>query len=224
MLTNVNVQIRGCEVDAPLREHFDAKLHGLERLWSRLDDAQVRVTCERGQHVAEITLFSGGMIVRAEERDHDLRAAFDTAVHKLQTQLARYKDKVQKKSRRHNNRDDVNGVVLHPKHANEPLESATLSALEHPVKPQPERTLAEIESESAFLDGDMSQIGGNEASDHLVRVKQFALKPMSPDEAALQMDLLGHAFFVFRNAKTNGVGVVYLRSHGGYGLIEPVSD
>jgi len=226
MLTNVTVQIRGCEVDAALRAHFDTKLHGLERLWSRLDDAQVRVSCERGQHVAEITLFAGGLITRAEERDHDLRAAFDAAVAKLQTQLARYKDKVQHRSRRHNNRDDVNGVVLHPKHSKEPLESATLSALEHPVKPEKEQALETLENEnsSAFLDGAMSGIDGNEAPDTLVRVKQFALKPMSPDEAALQMDLLGHSFFVFRNGKTNGVGVVYLRSSGGYGLIEPVAD
>lgn len=223
MLTNVTVQIRGCEVDAALRAHFDTKLHGLERLWSRLDDAQVRVSCERGQHVAEITLFAGGLITRAEERDHDLRAAFDAAVAKLQTQLARYKDKVQHRSRRSNNRDDVNGVVLHPKHSKEPLESATLSALEHPVKPPTERPL-EAESSSEFMDGAMSEIGGDEAPDSLVRVKKFALKPMSPDEAALQMDLLGHSFFVFRNGKTNGVGVVYLRSGGGYGLIEPVSD
>jgi putative sigma-54 modulation protein len=55
----------------------------------------------------------------------------------------------------------------------------------------------------------------------IVRVKQFALKPMSPEEAVLQLDLLGHDFFVFRNAETLDVNVVYMRREGNYGLIEP---
>ncbi len=63
-----------------------------------------------------------------------------------------------------------------------------------------------------------------DAADQVVRVKRFALKPMSPEEAALQMDLLGHAFFVFRDAETDQVSVVYRRRDGSYGLIEPVSD
>jgi putative sigma-54 modulation protein len=55
----------------------------------------------------------------------------------------------------------------------------------------------------------------------IVRTKQFAVKPMTTEEAALQMELLGHDFFVFRNADTSEVNVVYRRRKGGYGLIEP---
>jgi putative sigma-54 modulation protein len=55
----------------------------------------------------------------------------------------------------------------------------------------------------------------------IVRVKQFALKPMSPEEAVLQLELLGHDFFVFRNADSLDVNVVYKRRDGNYGLIEP---
>ncbi len=58
----------------------------------------------------------------------------------------------------------------------------------------------------------------------IVRVKQFAVKPMGPEEAVLQMNLLGHDFFVFRNADTGEVNVVYRRRGGGYGIIEPVED
>lgn len=60
--------------------------------------------------------------------------------------------------------------------------------------------------------------------DTRVRTKRFAVKPMSADEAALQMDLLGHNFFVFRDAESNEVSVVYKRHNGGYGLLEPVVD
>ncbi len=55
----------------------------------------------------------------------------------------------------------------------------------------------------------------------LVRTKRFAIKPMAVDEAVLQMNLLGHNFFVFSNAETEQVNVVYKRKDGNYGLIEP---
>ncbi|HHX28190.1 MAG: ribosome hibernation-promoting factor, HPF/YfiA family [Bacillota bacterium] len=55
----------------------------------------------------------------------------------------------------------------------------------------------------------------------IVKVKRFAIKPMTPEEAAMQMDLLGHDFFVFHNAETDSVNVVYRRKDGNYGLIEP---
>lgn len=55
----------------------------------------------------------------------------------------------------------------------------------------------------------------------IVRVKRFDLKPMDSEEAVLQMDMLGHNFFVFTNAETNDINVVYKRKDGKYGLIEP---
>ena len=55
----------------------------------------------------------------------------------------------------------------------------------------------------------------------IVRTKRFAMKPMPTEEAVLQMELLGHNFFVFSNAETEEVNVVYKRKDGNYGLIEP---
>lgn len=55
----------------------------------------------------------------------------------------------------------------------------------------------------------------------VVRVKRYAWKPMSVEEALTQMELLGHDFFVFTNADTEEVNVVYRRKDGNYGLIEP---
>ena len=54
----------------------------------------------------------------------------------------------------------------------------------------------------------------------IVRTKQVSLKPMDPEEAVLQMDMLGHDFFVFQDAETNGTSIVYRRRDGRYGLIE----
>lgn len=55
----------------------------------------------------------------------------------------------------------------------------------------------------------------------IVKTKRFAVKPMSFDEAILQMELLGHEFFVFTNADSNQVNVLYKRHDGNLGLIEP---
>jgi putative sigma-54 modulation protein len=55
----------------------------------------------------------------------------------------------------------------------------------------------------------------------IVKTKQFAIKPMSAEEAVLQLELIGHDFFVFRNADSDEVNVVYRRRDGDYGLIEP---
>ncbi len=55
----------------------------------------------------------------------------------------------------------------------------------------------------------------------IVRTKQFDMKPMYPEDACVQMELLGHNFFVFNNAETNTVNVVYKRKANTYGLIEP---
>ena len=54
----------------------------------------------------------------------------------------------------------------------------------------------------------------------IVREKHFSVKPMSPEEAILQMNLLDHSFFIFRRESDNALCIVYARKNGGYGLIE----
>ena len=60
-----------------------------------------------------------------------------------------------------------------------------------------------------------------EEEPRIVKSKQFAVKPMGPEEAVLQLELVGHDFFVFQNADSGDVNVVYRRRDGAYGLIEP---
>ena len=58
----------------------------------------------------------------------------------------------------------------------------------------------------------------------LVRTKQIPLKPVTVDEAILQMNMIGHKFYMFTNVDTNEVNVVYTREDGAYGLLEPSFD
>lgn len=73
-----------------------------------------------------------------------------------------------------------------------------------------------------LLDLAAGQEKAAEEEPRLVRTKRFAMKPMPVEEAILQMNLLGHDFFVFSNAETEEVNVVYRRRDGNYGLIEPI--
>lgn len=53
------------------------------------------------------------------------------------------------------------------------------------------------------------------------KVKKFEIKPMDAEDAVMEMELMGHSFFVFRNGKTDNINVVYKRKNGSFGLIEP---
>lgn len=55
----------------------------------------------------------------------------------------------------------------------------------------------------------------------IAKTKHFVVKPMDPEEAVMEMELLGHGFFVFRNSKDDEINVVYKRKNGSYGLIDP---
>jgi ribosome hibernation promoting factor len=68
---------------------------------------------------------------------------------------------------------------------------------------------------------DVMPVVPSEEEPVIVKTKQFAIKPMTPEEAVLQLELIGHDFFVFRNSESSEVNVVYRRMDANYGLIEP---
>ena len=78
--------------------------------------------------------------------------------------------------------------------------------------------LADIEAMNAETAKEEAE---QEETVNIVKTKRFAMKPMDAEEACVQMELLGHNFFMFLNADTNEVNVVYNRKGNSYGLIEP---
>lgn len=75
-------------------------------------------------------------------------------------------------------------------------------------------------SEVPTIDVNQEQAGGEEPHLEIVRSKRISLKPMDSEEAVLQMDMLGHNFFIYTDAETNEINIVYRRKDGRYGLIE----
>ncbi|WP_310601960.1 ribosome hibernation-promoting factor, HPF/YfiA family [Anaerosporobacter sp.] len=81
-----------------------------------------------------------------------------------------------------------------------------------------EKKQSAINFNQAFVDDEEDY---DDEEINIIRTKRFAVKPMDAEEACIQMELLGHNFFVFRNAETDEVNVVYKRKGNTFGLIEP---
>lgn len=120
-----------------------------------------------------------------------------------------------------------NGIVLRAEVANEDMYASidkAIDIIERQIRKNKTR-LAKKLHENAFRDDDVKIGKDNEYNEEnefkVVRTKRFAIKPMAVEEAILQMNLLGHEFFMFSNGDTNQVNVVYRRKDGNYGLIEP---
>ena len=101
-------------------------------------------------------------------------------------------------------------VVDKLEHQIDKLKSRLISR-SHPRRHQLESGLPEVDDSPQELEGGPPRI---------VKTKQFDIKPMTPEEAALQMDVLGHDFYLFTNADTGVAAVVYRRNDGDVGLID----
>ncbi len=148
--------------------------------------------------IAEATVFTRGPVIRAREASTDMYAAIDLVTDKLTRQVKKYHDKMHGKTR--HGHDKLALVV------------------------EPVVELAPVAAAAALADeiaGEATHAGDN---GRIVKTKQFALKPMSVNEATLQLELVGHDFFVFTNAESNRTNVVYRRNDGHYGLIEPTEN
>ena len=93
--------------------------------------------------------------------------------------------------------------------------------IERQLKKYKNKIIDKKQSNSAFSDAYIQEEMEDPEEVQIIRTKRFAMKPMDPEEACIQMELLGHAFYVFRSSETDEVNVVYKRKNVTYGLIEP---
>ncbi len=118
-----------------------------------------------------------------------------------------------------------NGIVFRAEESNEDMYSSidrTVDLLERQIRKNKTRLERRLhEHDFRFDNVKFTEEIPEEKDFKIVRSKRFAVKPMDVEEAVLQMNLLGHEFFMFFNADTKQVNVVYKRKDGNYGLIEP---
>ncbi len=165
--------IRGDNTDA-IKEYIEAKLGRLEKY---LNDDSLRanvLTKKEGRNQKiEVTIPTNGFILRNEAVNEDLYAAIDNVGDKLERQVRKNKEKINKK---HN-----------------------------------KKIIADFE---AALEDEF------EEDEKVVKRKKLELKPIDEEEAIIEMEMLGHSFFVYRDSETDEICVLYKRKSGNYGIIE----
>ncbi len=118
-----------------------------------------------------------------------------------------------------------NGIVFRAEESNDDMYTSidkTVDLLERQIRKNKTRLARRLHENDFRIDNfKFTEEVPEEKEFKIVRSKRFAVKPMDVEEAILQMNLLGHDFFMFFNADSNQVNVVYKRKDGNYGLIEP---
>lgn len=115
----------------------------------------------------------------------------------------------------------LDGIVLRGEEETEDMYTSidkVMDKMERQIEKYKSRIYPRLKDQSVRFPG---KAAAESEMPQVVRTKRFALKPMPVEEAILQMNLIGHNFFVFRNSDTEEVNVVYARKDGNYGLIEP---
>ncbi|MET0695561.1 MAG: ribosome-associated translation inhibitor RaiA [Propionibacteriaceae bacterium] len=199
---DVVVKSRHCSVSDQFRAYVDEKIDRLEKLDDRVIRVEVEVSAERNkrQHDqasrVEITLRTKGPVIRAEAAAEDKPAAFDLALDKLMAQLRKAAD------RKRVHRGSRTPKSLHEAAAERPAAEAADAPAVNGVE---KHTVAGIE-----VDGDGPLV---------VREKVHQAAPMSLDQALLELELVGHDFFLFIDSEHNRPSVVYRRRAYDYGVI-----
>jgi ribosomal subunit interface protein len=225
----VIVKGRSMTVPARFRQHAAAKLAKLEKLDQKAVRIDVEVSKERNPRQSdrrervELTIRSRGPAIRAEAAADDRYAALDLAVAKLESRLRRASD------RRKINKTD--SVTLRSPAMIADQEAGTAAAAVSPVNGH---GVARPRTGEPDDQGDQAE--SEEPDSHLVpiqmegdgplvlREKVHAARPMTIDQALLEMELVGHDFYLFHDSECDRFSVVYRRRGYDYGVIRLVEE
>jgi putative sigma-54 modulation protein len=192
----VNVTFRHIEATDALRRHAEARVQRLAKYLHRPIDAHVILTVSKRRHIAEIVLNADRTTLSAKEETDDLYSAIDAA-----------SDKLEQRARKHTSKLKSHKLPALPARRRGAPEEVPFV----PVKSGPGLRIDVIRADS------FSRRNGPD----IIKSTRLPVKPMSVEEAVMQMDLMSNEFLVFRNAATETLSVVYRRKDGNYGLIEP---
>ncbi len=191
----INITFRNLEATDALKEYAREKIDRVNKYVDRAGEAHVVLSLERHLHHADLTIHAGSFLLRGREKSEDMYASIDLAMDKIERQLRRYKEKL----KRHHGRDRIH-------HGQEILNHHDQVKVRYDV-----------------VDVATPEEANQDRSARVIRTNEFLAKPMTVDEAVMQMDLMNNDFLVFTNAQSREINVVYRRKDGHYGLIEAQS-
>ncbi len=188
---NIDITGRHIEITPALREFAADKLGKLSKLLDGPVDAHVVLFIEKHRHVAEIQVKSRRGLFSGQEETGDLYASINEVVDKIEKQIRRSKDKRTARKRRDATRLPQAALAI---------EAATAS---------PETA----EADPAHAE--------EEPPGRIVRSRRYRLKPLSPEDAAMELESTGEDVLVYRDAMTYRVNVIHRLGDGRFGLVDP---
>jgi len=183
----VTITGRHMEMTDALKAYIEGALDKIESHFDKVIDADVVLDVEKHRHIAEVNLHANGVRIHGREASADMYASVDEVMAKLEKQVRKFKDRINRHQPRRSRED------LDYRHAILRLE------------------------EGNGNDDDQEALGHHK----VVHREKLGMKPMSVDEAVMQLELVDDLFLVFSNADTSQVNVLYARDNDTYGLIEP---
>jgi ribosomal subunit interface protein len=214
----VDIIFKGRHTDVleRFRKHATAKLTKIERLAAKAIRVDVEVSAERNPRQSgrkervELTITSSGPAIRAEAAAEDRFAALDMALAKLESRLRRANDR---RKSRHGSHSAVRLTDLPETGDREP------ASMNDPVPPPAVAATAASTGHASAAADDAVQIERDGDGPLVVREKFHGASPMAIDQALLEMELVGHDFFLFRDVQCGVPSVVYRRRGYQYGVI-----
>lgn len=193
---NLSVTFRHMEATEALKEYVRDKLDKIHKYFRDPMNAHVVLSTERGYyHVADINItLHNGIAIKGKEHTEDMYSSIDLASAKIERQVRKYKDRIRDHKPHTGPEVPIRALVFTAESMEQPAAKPTAAdatpSPSAPPKPQ------------------------------IIKTSKFFAKPMTVEEAAMQMNLLHNDFLVFMNAASKQVNVVYRRDDGNYGLIE----
>lgn len=194
---NVDVQGRNIEMTEAMEDYAMEKVSKIEKFMNRIIDVSVILEVQKLEHRCNIILKAGHTKVKSHAISDNMYASIDKAVDRLQTQLLKYKDRIQDYHSKANEAIDINVNVL------------GVSELE----------LTEINDD---IDEENSQKNSMKFVPHKIqRQKKLPLKLLTNDEAIMKLELSGDAFLIFKGEADRKLKVIYRRRDDSFAIIEP---
>ncbi len=219
---NYIISGKNITVTEGLKTAVEDKLGKLERYFTPDTEIIVTLSVEKERQKIEVTIPVKGNIIRSEQVSNDMYVSIDLVEEVIERQLRKYKNKIV--DRQQEPTIPVKGNIIRSEQVSNDM-YVSIDLVEEVIERQLRKYKNKIVDrqqepgnfQKAYLDKDYEE----DEEVKIIRTKRFGIKPMYPEDACVQMELLGHNFFVFYNAETEQVNVVYKRKGNTYGLIEP---
>ncbi len=186
---NTRISGRHLEVTDAIKAYIENALGKVTAHFDKVIDADVILSVEKHRQIAEVNLHANGVRINGREESPDMYASVDAVMEKVERQVRKFKDRINRHQPRTSREARVYGHSVLAPTVGEGNGHAEAHAEHH--------------------------------GHHEIDREKLPMRPLSLDEAVMQLELVDDPFLVFINAETSQVNVLYPRPNGHYGLIEP---